>query len=200
MDTVQYTSQTVDTFLYTSLYLLKGDMPESQGRTKVALLRKAIGLSAKDFAKLIGRSIDTIRSLESGRLALSRRLAAQLSYRTGVPMSWFLDKSIKGPPVDIAGFELTPQIFEFHAAEMAASAPIGEGFARAVLIARMESILAEAEKLPNFDLCAHRVFDFLDRLQSEFLPHWERPKSSEPMQQFKLLSQLKKSKSKKKRP
>jgi transcriptional regulator with XRE-family HTH domain len=80
---------------------------KSQQRTKVAKVRAAIGISAKEFAALIGKSIHTVKALESGRLALSPELAAGISKRIGVSVFWLLNAEDTEPPLTLAGEELT---------------------------------------------------------------------------------------------
>jgi transcriptional regulator with XRE-family HTH domain len=67
-------------------------------KTTVSVLRSTIGMSAKKFAGLIGRSIHTVKSVESGRLALSADLAKIVSHETGVDAHWLLDGNAQIPP------------------------------------------------------------------------------------------------------
>jgi hypothetical protein len=78
---------------------------KSRKRTTVAIVRDEIGLSVEDFAKLIGKHVATIKSLEagSGRLALSGATAIEISKRTGVSAAWLLDGNIRAKPVDQNG-------------------------------------------------------------------------------------------------
>jgi transcriptional regulator with XRE-family HTH domain len=145
-------------------------MAKSELRTKVAILRAAIGISAKEFAQLTGRSFHTQKALESGRLPLSESLAAKISKETGVALNWLLEESAKGPPINTDGTEMTPETFETRAAERA-----GEGIARDFLVDRFEDILKRAETHPNFDLCVWRVMRFLSQMESEFASPEERP-------------------------
>jgi hypothetical protein len=61
---------------------------KSQQKTTVAVLRQIIGFDAESFARFIGRSVSTVKSVESGRLALSRELAKSISRRTGIAIAW----------------------------------------------------------------------------------------------------------------
>ena len=74
------------------------DMAKPKSKTTVSVLRSRIGISAKKFAGLIGRSIHTVKSLESGRLALSEDLAMKISVETGVDAGWLLHASPAGAP------------------------------------------------------------------------------------------------------
>jgi hypothetical protein len=91
-------------------------MRKSEQRTKVAVLRSVIGLSAQDFADLIGRKFDTVRSLESGRLKLSPKLASRIGIETDVDMVWLLDDETTGPPFDQRGAYMTKEGFERYRA------------------------------------------------------------------------------------
>lgn len=65
-------------------------------RTSVARLRLELGLSVEAFAALINKSVPTIYSLESGRLALSQQTAQAISRVTGANIYWLLEG--KGKP------------------------------------------------------------------------------------------------------
>lgn len=72
-------------------------MATSQQKSKVAQTRLITGETAEAFADIIGKSLPTLRSLETGRLKLSEKTALDISRATGVSLRWLLDdKSI--PP------------------------------------------------------------------------------------------------------
>ena len=76
-------------------------MRPSERRTTVAVLRNMLGLRIDDFAKLIDRSIPTIRTLESGgsqRLSLSEKTALAISKETGVAVEWLLTGDVTVEP------------------------------------------------------------------------------------------------------
>lgn len=64
----------------------------------VAILREIIGLRQKDLAKLVNMSPRTIQAVEVGALALSERLATQISSATGVDVAWLLDGKPEATP------------------------------------------------------------------------------------------------------
>jgi transcriptional regulator with XRE-family HTH domain len=66
------------------------NMRPSSKRTTVAVLRKVLELPIEEFAGLIGKSVETIRSLESGRLKLGEETARKISEETGVSIDWLL--------------------------------------------------------------------------------------------------------------
>jgi hypothetical protein len=51
--------------------------------------------------ELTGRTVDTMQSLESGRLNLSEELAMTISKATGVALRWLLDETQTGSPVNL---------------------------------------------------------------------------------------------------
>ena len=63
----------------------------------VAAVRGYLKLSQKQFAELIDRSASTVQSIELGRLPLSLNLAARISDRTGVLMSWLMSGDVSKP-------------------------------------------------------------------------------------------------------
>jgi len=70
----------------------------SQRKTPVSILRQQLSLSVEAFAKLIGKSIVTVNSLETGRLKLSEETAHTISQETGVAMNWLLAGKTKRDP------------------------------------------------------------------------------------------------------
>lgn len=70
------------------------NMATSQLKSKIARLRLITGETAESFADIIGKSMSTLRSLETGRLKLSEKTASEISRATGVSLRWLLaDKS-----------------------------------------------------------------------------------------------------------
>ena len=84
-------------------------------------MRAVIGISAKEFAALIGKSIHTVKALESGRLALSPELAAGISQRIGVSSFWLLNVKDTGPPITYGGEELTRENMIYAVASLSRS-------------------------------------------------------------------------------
>jgi len=74
-------------------------MAQSAKRTTVAVLRNMLGLSVAEFAKVIGRQVPTVQSLESGRLKLSEKTAQQIALATGIDTAWLLDGDLTAKPV-----------------------------------------------------------------------------------------------------
>ena len=75
----------------------------SAERTNISQLRITLGINQGAFAKLLGRSLTAVQSLETGRLKLSKQLAGEISTRTGVNPRWLLDGNREEAPYDMSG-------------------------------------------------------------------------------------------------
>lgn len=127
-------------------------MTEPETPSKLAILREFSGLSQRNLADMVGRTIHTIQAVEQHKLALSPRLASSISHATGVTINWLLDPQ-PGPP------RLVEQ-------------PVDSGKKNHIkpLTDKLRAILQDAEKRPDFDLCLYKVDQFLQKLESEFPP------------------------------
>jgi len=66
-------------------------MPKSiNRRTRIGRLRALVNASVEEFAEMGGVSPHAIRSLEIGRLKLSRKVAEAIAFGTGVDAAWLL--------------------------------------------------------------------------------------------------------------
>jgi transcriptional regulator with XRE-family HTH domain len=81
-------------------------------RTNISRLRLALQLNQGEFAKLLGRSVAAVQSLEIGRLRLADQLAGEIAGRTGINPRWLLDNQLDEEPYDMAGKPWTPDTFE----------------------------------------------------------------------------------------
>jgi transcriptional regulator with XRE-family HTH domain len=84
----------------------------SERRTTVAVLRLKTGLSAEEFGQLIEKSLSTVKSIESGKLALSVRTAATIAQKTGISLRWLLDGDVSAPMIDDSGEPWTVETYE----------------------------------------------------------------------------------------
>jgi transcriptional regulator with XRE-family HTH domain len=86
-------------------------MPLSVRRHNLAPLRESLSLTQSEFAKLIGRSFSTIKSIEAGSLKLSSQLATLIADATGADRGWLLrnDPSEPMPPLKIPGAWFQPE-------------------------------------------------------------------------------------------
>lgn len=87
-------------------------MPAPTYRTKIAKLRRVCGLDQKEFAKLIGRSVSTIQSLESEKHELTEELAKEIAQQTGASLDWLMFAPSDVEAEDIKGRPFTRQWFE----------------------------------------------------------------------------------------
>ena len=91
-------NQSQEIYCMFMLYNTKStNMATSQLKSKVARLRLITGETAESFAGIIGKSMSTLRSLETGRLKLSEKTASQISCATGVSLRWLLEDKITPP-------------------------------------------------------------------------------------------------------
>ena len=80
--------------------------------TTFVKLRKSIGLTQLQMANLVNKSIQTIQSLEYGRLQPSQHLLARFASETGVSKRWLEAGNPKTPPISERGEVLTKSGFE----------------------------------------------------------------------------------------
>jgi transcriptional regulator with XRE-family HTH domain len=115
---------------------------QSRRKTTVAVLRQELDLTVEEFAKLIGKSLTTVNSLETGRLKLSEETAFRIQQETGVEMSWLLKGKSKEKPYIFDGGLDRPyrkEDFEITQAQKKASAQI-EGNPDRFLIDALKSV------------------------------------------------------------
>ncbi len=74
-------------------------LPLKFPRHPICRLRKILGLSRAQFAQTIGTSLDTIISIENGRLAVSSKLARRIQFLTGANASELV-KGVSGKLLD----------------------------------------------------------------------------------------------------
>jgi transcriptional regulator with XRE-family HTH domain len=149
-----------------------------QGKTKVAQLRKVLGIPAQEFASVIGRTVDTVRSLEIGRLALSRDLAERISFEFGVNLNWLLNEAYKGPPVGEDRRELTAeQMLKRMAAKRAEFAQELDRMHKTIpdeMANALRDILKDAAGYAAFHLALYHTGKLFAKLQNECLPPEKR--------------------------
>jgi transcriptional regulator with XRE-family HTH domain len=77
------------------------DMPPSVRRHNLARLRKALNMTQAELAELISRKEITVRSIETGKLALSPKLATLIAEATGADRDWLLKNDLNAdiPPL-----------------------------------------------------------------------------------------------------
>lgn len=117
---------------------------QSKKKTTVAVLRTLLGLTVEEFAKLIGKSLTTVNSLETGRLKLSEKTAHTISQETGVEMHWLLKSKPKEKPYvfdesDGLNRPYTKEVFEIAQARKKVEAPIEHNPDR-LLVSALQSV------------------------------------------------------------
>ena len=129
----------------------------------VQWVREELGLSQRQLAELIGTSIFTIQSVETGRVRVSKKNAARLSAATGAPAAWFRANKLAPPLPDTA--KLRAHFEHFDEAQQGVSA---EGTYLAALLPRMFinklAWLADAVADKHGDYTACRRAGFIDAL------------------------------------
>jgi DNA-binding XRE family transcriptional regulator len=77
------------------------DMPPSVQKHNLARLRNALSLTQAELAELISRKEITVRSIETGKLALSPKLATLIAEATGADRDWLLKNDLNAdmPPL-----------------------------------------------------------------------------------------------------
>jgi transcriptional regulator with XRE-family HTH domain len=172
---------------------------KSQQRTKVAKVRAAIGISAKEFAALIGKSIHTVKALESGRLALSPELADGISKRIGVPSFWLLNAEDTGPPITYGGEELTRENMIYAVASLSRSKETMRDFPDEAA-AFLRRVLRDAAKEERIVAAIADVINFLHEIERHIPPE-KRAWDDFAIRWYKRLGIMPKaSESKRKRP
>ena len=146
-------------------------MAKSELRTKVAILRAAIGISMKEFAALTGRTFYTWKALEAGRLKLSEDLAARISAETSVVMNWLLDDSVTGPPISQWGKALTRETFEYYRATLSAVREHDDRKSAAVKGRVIGDMLEEIldQNPERFPVAEYHADRFINQLAKDFL-------------------------------
>ena len=87
-----------------------------------------LGFKQPTFAELVGCSLPTLQSIESGRLALSERLALKISQETGVNVEWLLDDDEMDDPTTTTGVSYRKEHYEWTQANRGEAASIHDTF------------------------------------------------------------------------
>ena len=90
---------------------------ETEMRHPVAVLRKALALTQKEMATLANCSEVTLYAIQSGRRAMTRKLAQHLCDVTGVSADWLMEGDADAPIVSEDGEPYTREHFEEYQAE-----------------------------------------------------------------------------------
>jgi transcriptional regulator with XRE-family HTH domain len=153
-------------------------MRPSPLRHPLAVLRQTIGISQKELAELVGKSISAIQAIELKKLDLSKELALTISLETGCSLRWLLDGDPSVPPsVDDAqpvfseeDRKFSKATFERQRAYRAAgkSGPSERFFFFGHAGAKLTAIELAARDHPDRNLASYRIWKFLGGLEKEF--------------------------------
>jgi transcriptional regulator with XRE-family HTH domain len=136
------------------------------------------------FAALIGCSVHTLQSIETGRLKLSQELADRIARETGVGLRWLVDNNVKapiardfGPSPRSRGYQLNaPYKFEDYERAQASKIKPDE-FEAEVLSAvyaavhfapMLQAILFSAHKRGRFSVAVWKVLKLLSDCRKQF--------------------------------
>ena len=148
----------------------------SERRTTVAVLRLATGLSAAEFAQLIGKSLATVKTLEAGKLALSVRTAATITQQTGISLRWLVNGDVAAPM--IAADDGEPWTVEtYERARVKPGWPVDEPRVSLQDTAnRLRALLTDHfqnSDTETFAIVWYRIDSLLDTIEK--IPRWRNP-------------------------
>ncbi|MDC0325649.1 helix-turn-helix transcriptional regulator [bacterium] len=79
----------------------------------IAVMRREVGLTQPDLAKLIGVNRVTISRIEIGRDPLSKAMADRISVQTGISPDWLFGEDLENPKT-IDGGAFTEQTYRYY--------------------------------------------------------------------------------------
>ena len=133
------------------------NMPASKQAHVLAILRKNLGLKQIDLAKMVSTSLDTIQSVETNRLALSKSLAERISAFTGADLAWLLANDLSAPmPPPVFSKRISTADKEFMRGQILMN--IGRAWAALSKLSTVEAI----------NLFNHFTWDFWDKINNSF--------------------------------
>ena len=157
-------------------------MATSQQKSKVAQTRLITDETAEAFAEIIGKSISTLRSLESGRLKLSEKTASDISSATGVSFSWLMSEKNTDP--FIGGVKpakpFTKETYEHHSSKKRRrlfSNDIPNLMLRFPIRDIVSAVCSAVEK-GNGDIALYYLEKFAEDLAKQFPPAQDRRKAA----------------------
>jgi transcriptional regulator with XRE-family HTH domain len=147
-------------------------------RTTVAILRTMLGLSVEEFGELIGKSVPTIRALESGKLKLSEKTALRIAEETGVSIKWLLDGDTESEPYREEGTTRRPFDKSVYEEKQASQTVTGidhekridavKGFLVTVAVFELVPTFVSASKKGKAKLMVYHLQKFLDTMKQKF--------------------------------
>ena len=150
-------------------------MRPSPKRHVVALLRLELGFEQRKFAPIIGCSVETLRSVELGRLPLSDNLAEKIFMTTGVSLDWLKANDLKaemiasdGSPYDPINFEMANWRIDGMIAPEIAAAECDAGLCIAKILVALSG--ARRKGYTASTVALRRLSLFGTMLMQEFAP------------------------------
>ena len=150
-------------------------MRQSPRRHTLAVLRLLIGLTQKEMAALVGRSVVTIQKIELGKLRLGPELADEISGQTWVSLKWLLDGDIKMAPVAAVGGPYTKKLFELRQAQLQGNPGMGQQepaiwakFYISQQVAEYAAAAGAAVKQKKLELFNYKFRKAIESLKKEF--------------------------------
>jgi transcriptional regulator with XRE-family HTH domain len=148
-------------------------LPRPRGRaslqkTRLAKLRKLIGVDAVAFAGLAGVSLNYLQRLESGHRPLGEELALKIQKQTAIAAQWLLGGGAN--PVDDMGDPYTRKSYERRRIALAErpGALLQRAHLRGMLGAKVEAIVAAAGRAHDERIFCYRLEKFLAENAAEF--------------------------------
>jgi hypothetical protein len=146
-------------------------MRTSSRKTTAAELRHIIGIKVPEWAEILKRSTHTVHDLESGRLKLSRGLAAKMNYESGISIKWLMDGDRNALPVTAGGKKYTKAIYDEVRARKKYFATVNAEVVRSTVLdvlGEIRGILVNANRNRNYHLAVYRTAKALAELRDEF--------------------------------
>ena len=142
----------------------------------MAVLRLKTGLSAEEFGQLIGKSLSTVKSIESGKLALSMRTAVTIAQKTGISLKWLLDGDVDASMIDADHKPWTVDTYE--RARVRQVSPVDEPHITPQYQAnRLRTLMEDHDRDSDSETSAivwYRINSFLDKMEK--IPIGRKPK------------------------
>lgn len=159
-------------------------MRHSSEKHNVARLRVSVGEKQEAFARLIGCSIHTLQSVETGRLKLSEELARRIAAATDVDLNWLRENDLTAEPcVADSKFPYTRSAFNNAQAQRRLGIPdfIGTISADYLLASygQLRAIISDAAKRGEGGVVIWKLARFIDELRQDYghdndlAPVWE---------------------------
>ena len=153
-------------------------MAKSQEKTPLAKLRGILGKNVGSMAKLLGCSIATIRSVETGRLKISSKLKERIVHETWISPDWLTRGDVSVPAISTRREPYTLEVFKEAQAKKRFSEQVLPFFCLSGerdAIVRICSILRSANSQKRYHVATFKLMEALESLADEFGYHSDCP-------------------------